>query len=200
MDDGILDRAAALFARRGFAKTSVQEIADDVGLSKAGLLHHFPTKDALHRAVLSQAAAQARRLHDEVGALAPGAERDRIAVELVVDIAFAHPGMVALLLSPATDPAADTGTADPLCVDPDGTDPGASALRAFGVDPTLPAEAQDTERTVRVAGALAGLAVLSLAAVQHGTTTAWRPHIVATCLDALGHSPARPHRPTHPEN
>ena len=30
-------------------KTSVQDVADAVGLSKAGLLHHFPSKDALTR-------------------------------------------------------------------------------------------------------------------------------------------------------
>ena len=59
-EDQILDRAAALFARRGFAKTSVQDVADAVGLSKAGLLHHFPSKDALHAAVLG-AGRRARR-------------------------------------------------------------------------------------------------------------------------------------------
>jgi AcrR family transcriptional regulator len=32
-DAVILDRAAALFARQGFAKTSVQDVADAVGLS-----------------------------------------------------------------------------------------------------------------------------------------------------------------------
>src|SRR3712207_7437562 len=46
--------SAALFARRGFEQTSVQAIADAVGLSKAGLLHHFPSKDALRAAVLAQ--------------------------------------------------------------------------------------------------------------------------------------------------
>src|SRR3712207_9441823 len=61
VDEGILDRAAALFARRGFTKTSVQDVADAVGLSKTGLLHHYPSKDALHEAVVAQAGTPGRR-------------------------------------------------------------------------------------------------------------------------------------------
>ena len=44
-----------------------------------------------------------------------------------------------------------------------------------------------TERSVRVVGALAALAVLALAARAENQTTAWRPFVVATCFDALGH-------------
>src|SRR3712207_1551339 len=100
VDEGILDRAAALFARRGFAKTSVQDVADAVGLSKAGLLHHFPSKDALHAAVLAQAGTLTRRVLDQVGDLPPGPARDRRALEVLVDVALAHPGLVALVLAP----------------------------------------------------------------------------------------------------
>ena len=67
VDEGILDRAAALFAQQGVAKTSVQDVADAVGLSKAGLLHHVPTKDALHQAVLEHAAVLGRSVLDAVG-------------------------------------------------------------------------------------------------------------------------------------
>ena len=65
---------------------------------------------------------------------------------------------------------------------------GAAALQAFGVDPGAPV----SERTIRVSGALAALAVLTLAAHREGDATAWRPQIVATCFDALGHR-----RPAH---
>ena len=174
IDEGILDRAAALFARRGFAKTSVQDIADAVGLSKAGLLHHFPSKDALHEAVRAEAGALGQRLLDQVGGLPLGAERDRRAVDAMVDVALAHPGMVSLLLSPVLQ-------GDAVPSEPDAA--GVAALRAFGVDPA----AAVSERTVRVAGALAALAVLTLSAHHHNQTTEWRPHIVATCIDALGH-------------
>ncbi|NEK85494.1 helix-turn-helix transcriptional regulator [Blastococcus saxobsidens] len=175
IDEGILDRAAALFARRGFAKTSLQDVADAVGLSKAGLLHHFPSKDALHEAVLAQAEAQARGVLDEVGSMPLGAARDRRAVEVVVDVALAHPGLVALMLAPVlqadAEPVPGAGTS------------GAAALEAFGVD----LETSDAERLVRVLGALGALAVLSLAAHHENQTTTWRAHVAATCFDALGH-------------
>jgi AcrR family transcriptional regulator len=173
IDEGILDRAAALFARRGFAKTSVQDVADAVGLSKAGLLHHFPSKDALYGAVLANADALSGRVLDQVRKLPLGAVRDRRALEALLDVALAHPGLVALLLAPATQ----------LEAGPTGSGPAESVLAAFGVDP----ETADPERLVRVVGALSALAVLTLAAHADNATTAWRPFLVATCFDALGH-------------
>jgi AcrR family transcriptional regulator len=184
-DEVIVDRASALFARRGFVKTSVQDVADAVGLSKAGLLHHFPSKDALHAAVLAQACALGERVLDAVRDLPPGQARDRRAVELIIDIAMAHPGLVALMLAPMTQGGADTGA-------PELDAAAATALQAFGVDPAAPV----SERTVRVVGALSALAVLTLAAQHTDSTAAWRPYIVATCSDALGHHGAgAPHAP-----
>ena len=175
VDEGILDRAAALFARRGFAKTSVQDVADAVGLSKTGLLHHYPSKDALHEAVLAQAETLGRRVLDQLGDLPPGPARDRQALEVLVDVALAHPGLVALVLAPVTDLGAEPGPAVADLV-----------LQAFGVDPGT----TEPPRSVRVIGALAALAVLTLAAHAQDQTTAWRRHIVATCFDALGHHAA----------
>jgi AcrR family transcriptional regulator len=186
IDEGILDQAAALFARRGFAKTSVQDVADAVGLSKAGLLHHFPTKDALYEAVLGQADTVGQRVLGELADQPLGEVRDRRAVEVLVDVALAHPGLVSLLLAPVL-----AGDADPRA--PDAAS--AAALQAFGVDPMV----APSERSVRVAGALSALAVLALAAHAQDQTTAWRPFIAATCFDALGHrgpgaAPSAPHQ------
>jgi AcrR family transcriptional regulator len=177
IDEGILDRAAAMFARRGFAKTSIQDVADAVGLSKAGLLHHFPSKEALHAAVVVQAEALGVRVLDAVRDLPLGPTRDRRAIEVMVDVALAHPGLVALLLAPVTQGGADAVH---------GSDVGATAaaaFQAFGREVGGPV----SERTVRVAGALAAVAVLSIAAsFDADETTPWRAHIVATCIDALG--------------
>lgn len=177
VDGGIVDRAAALFARYGFEQTSLQAVADAVGLSKAGLLHHFPSKEALREAAMAQARSLGRQAVESVGGLPLGPERDRQAIEVLVDVALAHPGLVALLLAPALDlsTAAD--------VDPQAAETTGAALAAFGVDP----ETTEPARLVRVVGALAALAVLTLAAHQKDATTAWRRHIVATCTDALGY-------------
>jgi AcrR family transcriptional regulator len=189
IDAGILDRAAALFARRGFAKTSVQDVADAVGLSKAGLLHHFPSKDALYVAVRAQADALGRQALASVAHLPIGPLRDRYVIEVFVDVALAHPGVVALMLAPATmlEAHGDDAVGGAYVL----------ALQAFGVESDTP----DQGRLVRVLGALSALAVLTLAAHQNDQTSGWRPSIVATCFDALGHrSPGVPTpSDVHPE-
>ena len=50
----ILKVATRRFARQGFDSTSLQEIAEEVGVKKPSLLHHFPSKNELLRAVLDQ--------------------------------------------------------------------------------------------------------------------------------------------------
>lgn len=48
----ILGVALDLFARKGYDRTSVREIARRTGLSQAGLLHHFSSKEELFTEVL----------------------------------------------------------------------------------------------------------------------------------------------------
>jgi AcrR family transcriptional regulator len=53
----VLDAATELFARRGFAGTSMQDVADALGIRKPSLYKHFAGKDALYGAVLERALA-----------------------------------------------------------------------------------------------------------------------------------------------
>ena len=48
----ILDNATRLFARLGYAGTSVQAIADAVGIKKPSLIYWYPSKLALREAVI----------------------------------------------------------------------------------------------------------------------------------------------------
>jgi AcrR family transcriptional regulator len=52
--DAILDEATRLFAERGYAACSMADLAECVGLRKASLFHHFPSKDDLYGAVLER--------------------------------------------------------------------------------------------------------------------------------------------------
>jgi TetR/AcrR family transcriptional regulator len=56
----ILQAATRLFAEQGYAAASMAEIARAAGMSKSGVFHHFPSKHALYREVLSQIAREAR--------------------------------------------------------------------------------------------------------------------------------------------
>jgi AcrR family transcriptional regulator len=48
----LIASATRLFAAKGFDATPIQDIADELGLTKAALLHHFPSKEKLRREVL----------------------------------------------------------------------------------------------------------------------------------------------------
>ena len=50
----LLDSALHLFARRGFYGASLAGIADELGLTKQALLHHFGSKEKLYGELLSQ--------------------------------------------------------------------------------------------------------------------------------------------------
>src|SRR5690349_12862034 len=99
IDDEILETAATLFARHGFKETSIQRVADAVGYSKTGLLHRYPTKEALQQAVVDRAVAEMRAIAAEADGLPVGPERDRVVVTGVAQLAIQRPGAVALLLS-----------------------------------------------------------------------------------------------------
>jgi AcrR family transcriptional regulator len=49
----IVDRAGALFARVGYRGTTMRALADDLGIPKSSIMHHFRTKEDLLTAVLA---------------------------------------------------------------------------------------------------------------------------------------------------
>ena len=84
----ILQIALELFARKGYDRVSVREIAREAGLSQAGLLHHFSTKEELFLEVLrrrdDRAADPDGRLHvHSVGHLISAVERNMSEAALV---------------------------------------------------------------------------------------------------------------------
>jgi AcrR family transcriptional regulator len=50
----ILDGALKLFSHKGYGATSVRDIAEEAGLSKGNVYHHFPDKEAIFRALIDR--------------------------------------------------------------------------------------------------------------------------------------------------
>ncbi|WP_334169192.1 helix-turn-helix domain-containing protein, partial [Timonella senegalensis] len=50
----ILDTALRVIAENGYSKATLKDVADAVGLSQMGVLHHFGTKEELFTQVLAQ--------------------------------------------------------------------------------------------------------------------------------------------------
>jgi TetR/AcrR family transcriptional regulator len=84
----ILDHAEHLFAEHGYKGAVLADIARAAGLGNAGLIHHFPGKAALYRAVLERLAGDL----DERLAAALGDETDpgrRLAAFVQVQVRWA---------------------------------------------------------------------------------------------------------------
>lgn len=68
--EAIVETATRLFSARGFRGTTVAAVAAEVGITDAGVLHHFPTKQELLMAVLHRNTQEQAALMQTM--LAPG--------------------------------------------------------------------------------------------------------------------------------
>ena len=98
--DEIHQAARERFAPFGYHRSSIQQIADDVGTSKSSVLYHFDSKEALLEAAM-QPTMDA--LTDLVGAL-PALQEDKLAaapalVTRFVDTLMAHSAAVSIFVT-----------------------------------------------------------------------------------------------------
>ncbi|WP_084509593.1 TetR family transcriptional regulator [Nocardia pseudovaccinii] len=93
VEDQIFAEAARLFAERGFAGTSLQDIADAMGMTRPALYYYVKNKEELLARLITEMAE------------APAAEIKRLATHPDADAAARLRGVVrALALRRATDP------------------------------------------------------------------------------------------------
>ncbi|MFD7023840.1 TetR/AcrR family transcriptional regulator [Promicromonospora sukumoe] len=175
IDAEIVDAAAALFARYGYEHASLQQIANEVGYSKAGVLNRFSSKEALFRLALRTTQDAMSAIADAASALPEGAERDRALFERLLEATWERPGAAALMQSLISG--------DPADLPPEVIEAGSALTRAFGVS----AEHSPDERLARLVVAANGVQAAAMTAARREVRDQWRPHIIAAAMDTLGH-------------
>lgn len=100
----LLERARTVFAKSGYAGTSLSAIAEATGLRKASLLHRFHTKEALYieamQDLVRRVAAPVLEVAQRLG---PFPERLDALTLAVVDALAAEPEAAALLVREVVD-------------------------------------------------------------------------------------------------
>jgi AcrR family transcriptional regulator len=92
----LVEAAGDLFAEQGVSATSLQAIADRLGVTKAAVYHQFASKDEIVLAVADPVISLLRGIAD-TAAPHPEAEARRIVIEGLVDVALAQRGTAAVM-------------------------------------------------------------------------------------------------------
>jgi AcrR family transcriptional regulator len=105
--EAILVESRRLFADHGFDGTSLNDIAEAVGIRRPSLLHHFPSKEDIYREVFETAMAEWIARVDEATAADPDLE-GWTQVEFVISAGFQffqqNPEFVRIARREALDP------------------------------------------------------------------------------------------------
>ena len=92
----VLTAATRLFSDYGYRGTSLADIAHEIGYSKASVLYHFSSKEALLAELIAPAAADLDALMARVSGL-PATQARTAGVEGYIDLAVTYREAVAIL-------------------------------------------------------------------------------------------------------
>ena len=97
--DAVLSAAVALFIRKGYDATSIDDIAKSLGVTKSAVYHHVGSKQELLAEALDEALDELDNAVDEAARGAgPASQRLRDVVRRSVEVLVAHQSAVTLLL------------------------------------------------------------------------------------------------------
>jgi AcrR family transcriptional regulator len=101
----ILDAALEVFARRGFHGSSIDEIAQAAGVSKALIYEHFPSKRELHVSLLERHVQEIfERLAAAAATSDPGEVRLRAGVDAFLEFVETRRAAFRMLFRDAVEP------------------------------------------------------------------------------------------------
>ena len=100
----ILEAAERFFARYGYKATRLEDVAEDLGLTRPALFYHFPDKQALYPATLANAfGSLANQLEEALTSAGTIVERFEQATNVLVDEIARRPSLGRLILRYVTD-------------------------------------------------------------------------------------------------
>ena len=103
--DSILDAALEVFAGRGFHGSSIDEIAQAAGVSKALIYEHFPSKRDLHVSLLERHTQEIfERLAESAATSDPGEVRLRAGVNAFLEFVERRRDAFRMLFRDAVEP------------------------------------------------------------------------------------------------
>ncbi|MGA0237249.1 MAG: TetR/AcrR family transcriptional regulator [Acidimicrobiales bacterium] len=96
--DRILDAALRAYGTEGFAVTSLDALADQLGIRKQTILYYFPSKQAVFEAVIDAAAVDLVKAFDEEASRGlVGLDQVEAIVRRVFRLAVARPELLGLI-------------------------------------------------------------------------------------------------------
>lgn len=94
----ILIKAANLFSQKGYAGTSMSDLAEDLGLSKAAIYHHFESKESILKNLVESTFQEMGGLVGEIEALPANKVDPSEVLRRFAEILFANRQVVSLVL------------------------------------------------------------------------------------------------------
>jgi AcrR family transcriptional regulator len=86
----IREVALELFSHNGYEKTSLREIAERVGMTKASLYYHYPSKQALLLSIIEPLIAEWHSVADKAETLAHTPANMRLVLRDCMDVMLRH--------------------------------------------------------------------------------------------------------------
>jgi len=176
----LLESALRSFVQRGFRGTSLADIAADVGCSKASLLYHFSSKEAILAELLLPVGKEAAALDSRLAGLG-GAEAAETAVAGFTDLVVRFRREMKLLFDNLSELHEITSLSDACLESLEGFDE-----RLIGA---LTGRSAEPEGRVAALMALGGMFLAGASdRLPPADDDTLREVITATALRALGHT------------